>query len=152
MIFTLLLSAESAAFAAVADVFAVGLVGNTVTSAMVQTESPEDMAKTAATICDRARWARHRALQMIQEAETLDKDVDQLKAGTEAYLKVIDDTTDLMKTQLKKWDRLFKVQLVLGILGTIVVSGVFIIQALKRGERLRGNLDAIRAARSASRQ
>ena len=89
---------------------------------------------------------------MIQEAETLDKDVDQLKAGTEAYLKVIDDTTDLMKTQLKKWDRLFKVQLVLGILGTIVVSGVFIIQALKRGERLRGNLDAIRAARSASRQ
>jgi hypothetical protein len=153
MIFILFFEASTVAgtFAlGFADNFAIAAVGNSIMEAAQRSESPEDMAKDARTICNRARWSRHRAAQMLEEAETLDKDATDLLKTSEAYLSNVVNTTALMRKQLATWDRLFRVQLVLVIIGTVVACGVFIKIALTRGRFLRTELDKLRAHSSSA--
>ena len=149
MIFSLLIyweliGAGWATAAAVTDFVLVGAAGGAVMEAVQSQDSPEDAAKVIRTICNRALWTKRRALQMLQEADLLDKEAALLKMKTEAYLQIIAETTGFMKSELEKGARVYKVRLVLGILGVIVVCCVFLLLALEKGGKLRAALDALR--------
>jgi len=108
-------------------------------------QSPEEEYSSAMTLCNRARWMEHKAEQMFQMANSLDKDAKQLSNRTKDLVSNIDATTAHLQKQINVWQRMFKPQLILSVFGTVGIVVIFVLYAMAKGKGIRRSLGDIRS-------